>query len=319
MSEAPVPLILDTDIGDDIDDLYALYLALFHPRLQLRAVTTVHGDTQAKARLVHKALRMAGRMDIPVGAGIPMSQARLARGQTLPDPWRNATYLDYVTADDPEAAMTFPPARQIITEALTQSPQPLAIVGIGALSNIAETVMGPSNALRDNIRCLAIMGGETSAIHTEYNILCDPEAAEIVLNCGLPVFMGTFFLTARLSLSMADVDQHFSADHPIYRTLRECTTLWGPGRGHKSGPVLYDLVPVFWLADESNVQTRRSTIHVELQGTWTRALTIRVADDGPVLEAVDLDAPALIQELLHTLHPAPAAVLPLPSREGTGG
>ena len=70
----PVPIVLDTDIGDDIDDMYALYLALLHPELELRAVTTAHRSSQRKARFVAKALRIAGVTDIPIGAGIDLSQ-----------------------------------------------------------------------------------------------------------------------------------------------------------------------------------------------------------------------------------------------------
>ena len=78
-------VIFDTDLGEDIDDLYALCLAVVHPQLDVQAITTVHGDTQAKARLAKKVLRLIGRPDIPVGAGISMSEARIARKQVLPE------------------------------------------------------------------------------------------------------------------------------------------------------------------------------------------------------------------------------------------
>ena len=70
----PVPIVLDTDIGDDIDDMYALYLALLHPELELRAVTTAHRSSQRKARFVAKALRIAGVTDIPSAPDRPLSE-----------------------------------------------------------------------------------------------------------------------------------------------------------------------------------------------------------------------------------------------------
>ncbi len=58
----PVPIIFDTDAGSDVDDLWALALIVSHPELNLAGVTTVSGDTQARARLVAKTLRLAGRV-----------------------------------------------------------------------------------------------------------------------------------------------------------------------------------------------------------------------------------------------------------------
>ena len=65
-----IPVIFDTDAGTDIDDLYALALILAHPELELLGVVTADGDTQARARLVAKMLRLAGREDVPVRAGL---------------------------------------------------------------------------------------------------------------------------------------------------------------------------------------------------------------------------------------------------------
>ena len=302
MSNDRIPLIYDTDLGEDIDDLYALYLALFHPRLDLRAVTTAHMDTQLKARLAAKVLRMAGRPDIPVGAGVGISQARVALGQTRPNPDTTQGFARFVTEDDPEWNQEFPSAIEVISRVLGESEEPVALVGEGAFSNLADAVLLPDAALRENIRSLAIMGGETQAFHREYNVICDPEAAEVILNCGLPIFMGTYFLTARLVMTMDDVAREFSGAGPVYRVLRECTDFWAPGRGHKPGPVLYDLVPVFWLADETCVKTRRSTVHVELHGTHTRGQTVRTGDDGPVIESLELDADGMVREFIAIMH-----------------
>lgn len=65
----PLPFILDTDIGTDVDDALALAFALRHPDLDLRAVTTVSGDTGRRARIAKKLLLIAGRGDIEVAAG----------------------------------------------------------------------------------------------------------------------------------------------------------------------------------------------------------------------------------------------------------
>ena len=137
MATNRIPVIFDTDIGDDIDDLYALYLALFHPMLELVAVTTVHGDTQLEARVAAKALRLAGRMDVPVAAGIEMSESRIRKNQRHPVPRDHATYQVYVNESDPEYDRRYPKTVEVNRNLLSTSPEPLAIIGEGALSNVA--------------------------------------------------------------------------------------------------------------------------------------------------------------------------------------
>src|SRR5262249_54450315 len=65
-----IPVLIDTDAGDDIDAALALALALTSPELDVRGVTTVAGDSHTRAQLVCRLLHEAGRKDIPVAAGV---------------------------------------------------------------------------------------------------------------------------------------------------------------------------------------------------------------------------------------------------------
>ena len=62
-------IILDTDIGTDVDDVMAVALAAISPELKVEGITTVYGDVDLRARMVTKVLHMLGREDIPVMAG----------------------------------------------------------------------------------------------------------------------------------------------------------------------------------------------------------------------------------------------------------
>src|SRR5437763_15437620 len=64
-------VIIDTDIGDDIDDAFAVALALRSPELQILGITTTFGDTEMRAKLLDRLLGEVGRADIPVAAGVP--------------------------------------------------------------------------------------------------------------------------------------------------------------------------------------------------------------------------------------------------------
>ena len=71
----PQLVIIDTDIGDDIDDAFALALALRSPELHILGVTTTFGDTELRARLLDRYLAAVGPGDIPVAAG-PATKTR---------------------------------------------------------------------------------------------------------------------------------------------------------------------------------------------------------------------------------------------------
>src|SRR5579864_9474912 len=68
-STAPEKIIIDTDIGDDIDDAFAVALALRSPELQILGISTTFGDTETRAKLVDRILGEAGRQNIPVAMG----------------------------------------------------------------------------------------------------------------------------------------------------------------------------------------------------------------------------------------------------------
>ena len=69
----PVPVILDTDIGTDIDDSWALVMLLNSPELDLRLITTATLNTEQRTAVTAKMLEVAKRTDIPIGTGIRMS------------------------------------------------------------------------------------------------------------------------------------------------------------------------------------------------------------------------------------------------------
>lgn len=65
----PIPIVLDTDIGFDVDDVWALAFLLRCPEFDVKLITTCTGDTRYRAALVAKLLQIAGRTDIPIGIG----------------------------------------------------------------------------------------------------------------------------------------------------------------------------------------------------------------------------------------------------------
>lgn len=274
------PIILDTDPGTDIDDAYALALAIRQPSLKLLGVTTVYGDVQARARLAAKLLRIAGCEQIPVRAGIRVPPARLKSGELDPNFTDFLNHTQYVTESDPEFGQVYPDAVEFILQTLSTAQAPVGLIGIGPWTNLAEVVRSVTPEQKQKIRFIALMGGEPYRMTAEHNVCSDPEAADTVLTSGLPIFMGSFDVTRQLILTTQEVNRYFSrATEPILKALYDTTNLWLSHRGSKPGPVLYDLIPVFWAADSALAETVEMQLRVETNGVFSRGFTIPIRSE----------------------------------------
>ena len=186
----PVPLAIDTDPG--IDDALAILLALASPEVDLRLVTTVHGNVEL-GQTTDNALRvlhLAGRADVPVAAGA-------AESLVHPQPERaghvhGAAGLGGVQLPPSPAAADPRPAVVALAELLTTSPEPVTVAAIGPLTNIALLLrVFPEAAAR--IGRLVVMGGSARGGNVtaaaEFNVWADPEAAQAVLASALPTVL----------------------------------------------------------------------------------------------------------------------------------
>jgi purine nucleosidase/pyrimidine-specific ribonucleoside hydrolase len=269
--------IFDNDAGSDIDDLWALALALKLPQLDLLGVTTVSGDTQARARLISKMLRLAGRPEVPVYAGIQVPDVLAKRGVTASS-YKKLTHCHLVEPDDPEADQQYGDAVEFMLEQLAKVEEPITLIGTGPWTNIAEVLRRADLAQKAKIECIALMGGEVRLLLAESNVKSDPEGADSVLKSGVPIFVGTWSATRELSFSMAEVAAlTHGPGSPFVRELGKATALWwGDGQRYKPGPVCYDVIPVFWAAGEREAMSciRLDSMPIELDGTYTRGAMV---------------------------------------------
>ena len=200
----PLPLIIDSDPG--LDDALAIGLAAASPEIDLLAVTTVGGNADV-ARCTENALRLLhayGRDDVPVAEG--------AAGALLGSVVR-ATEVHGVsgvgnTMLDPAASTARPEgAVALMARLLATHPEPVAIAPIGPLTNLALLLrLHPGLAPRISHICL--MGGSIGEGNTtasaEFNIVADPEAADVVFRSGIPITMIGLDVTHQAILDRAD-------------------------------------------------------------------------------------------------------------------
>jgi pyrimidine-specific ribonucleoside hydrolase len=206
---SPVPLVIDTDPG--IDDALAVLLALASPEVDLRLVTTVHGNVEL-AQTTENALRvlhLARRSDVPVAAG--------ARGALVHPQAERAGHvhgtegLGGVTLAPSPAAVDPRPAVVALAELLESSPEPVTVAAIGPLTNLALLLGVFPDAAR-RIGRLVVMGGSAArggnvTAAAEFNAWADPEAAQAVLTAGLPTVLVPLDVTLPTVLTRPGIDR----------------------------------------------------------------------------------------------------------------
>lgn len=281
-----VPILLDTDIGTDIDDAFALALILKSPEIRLLGVTTVSGDTEARARLAAKMLWEAGFRHVPVVAGkpgkpLPIDQARWAEGFTSPQLLREGA-VDFLESE------------------INRYPGKLTLVAIGPLTNIGA-LLQRKPTIGPKLKRIVLMGGSVAHGYgketkptAEYNIGSDPAAAQVVFSSGIPILMVPLDATAMLRLGAAARHRVFMHRSPLTNALTLLYHLWG----HKT-PVLYDPMTVALLLNPGLCQTRALKIEVDSEGL-TRA---RAGGAPNAVVALHTDPQKFFDFLLQRLTP----------------
>src|SRR5437764_3138770 len=185
-------VLVDSDIGDDIDDALALALVLQSPEIELQGVTTVFGDTRLRARLAAHVLKVFGREDVPVAAGMeePIQYRHRPSGVPL------AALLDERAALSAISTRSGP---ELIVETGMAHHGRLTLMCIGPMTNIA-TALKLEPRLFMAIRRIMMMGGTSGFPFPDWNVRSDARAAQIVLGAGIPVTMIGWNVTTRCQL-----------------------------------------------------------------------------------------------------------------------
>jgi inosine-uridine nucleoside N-ribohydrolase len=248
-----VPILLDTDIGTDIDDAFALALILASPELDLLGVTTVAGDTRARARLAAKLLAESGRLDVAVVAGEPGK----------PQPIDQTRWADAFTSPQlrEEKAVAF------MRREIERRPGEVTLVAIGELTNVAA-LLDSDASLGRKVKRIVLMGGSVergygsnSRPEPEWNIKSNPAAAQKVFSSSVPILMVPLDVTAMLQLDAAGRRRVFTHLTPLTNALTILYQLWG-----NETPTLFDPMAVALLIDPTLCGTRDLAIEVDSQG-----------------------------------------------------
>jgi inosine-uridine nucleoside N-ribohydrolase len=237
-ASSPQLVILDTDIGDDIDDAFALALILRSPELHLLGIQTAFGDTELRARLVDRYLAAVGRTDIPVLAGVPGK----------PTHFTQAAYARQSPARKHDDAVAF------LLSQIRRHPGQITLIAIGPLFNIQAAIAQDPATFRQ-LKRVVLMGGsvyrgydnhKAGNDHTppspEWNILCDPAGAQALFASGVPVYVMPLDST-QVRLELPALGSVLSHGSPLTDQLTLLYHQWS-GVAEWRWPTLFDPVAV---------------------------------------------------------------------------
>jgi purine nucleosidase len=219
----PCPVLLDTDVGTDVDDAIAIALTLASPEIDLRAVTIVSGDTQLRGRIAKKLLTLGGRPQVHVAAGVREPVLRQ----------RNFLWLGHegqriVNSDEELHLANSHAVDLLIDTVLRERPH---VVAIGPLSNLAVAIM-KEPAVITSVPHLTVMGGllhcDPDMPLLDYNLGSDAEAAMVVLSAGIPTTLVPVDVTCKVFLTAADLARLRGAGSQLVQMLCDAIEIWTP-------------------------------------------------------------------------------------------
>jgi inosine-uridine nucleoside N-ribohydrolase len=261
----PVPVILDTDIGDDIDDTWALALLLKSPELDLRLVVSDNGNAVHRARIIAKLLQTAGRTDVAVGVGLRPEdkggrQAAWIEGYDL------KSYPGKVHQDGVQA----------IIDTIMSSPEPVTLIAVGPVQNIAAA-LAREPRIAQKARFVGMHGsvrkgyGGKPTIEAEYNVKVDAKACRAVFEapwdititpldtCGLVHLRGEKYAAVR------------DCKDPLTAALIENYRAWAtadkkPAMADSASSTLFDTVAVYLAFTQELVKMEKLGVRVDDKG-----------------------------------------------------
>lgn len=260
-----IPVILDTDIGDDIDDTWALGMVLRCPDFDVKLVVGDHGKPLYRAALIAKFLETVGRTDVAVRIGLDVEIHHTHRNQGQ---W----VRDYSLAKYP--GPVYLDGLQAIIDTIMDSSGPVTVIAVGPLPNIAAALQREPQIAR-KARFVGMHGsvrrgyGGKKEIDAEYNVRANPRACQTVFTAPWEMTITPLDTCGIVSLRGGKYEKVRDSKDPVAAAVIENYRIWCKGNSHQpdsKSSVLFDTVAVY---------LAHSTDFVQIEN-----LNIRVTDDG---------------------------------------
>ena len=295
-AQGPQRVIIDTDPGTD--DALAILLAMNSPEVRVMALSIVAGNVTATMGLENalKVASLAGHCDFPIAKG---AQGPL-HGKLVIEPfWNGPGGLGgaELPASRCDADRRFGP--DLIIELVHKYPHEITLIPIGPETNIALAALKDPTIV-PLVKEVVLMGGSISGGNVngaaEFNVYCDPEAADVVFNAGWPITMVGLDVTEVTLMKNADVarlEQNAGPQAKFAAAVARFQIGLYQGTGFGGGAI-HDALAVGAVIDPSFLTTKAMRVDVETGGRFARGATIanrkgtvdKVVLNGDQLESV---------------------------------
>eukprot|EP00443_Scrippsiella_acuminata_P070068 CAMPEP_0115390124 /NCGR_PEP_ID=MMETSP0271-20121206/10041_1 /TAXON_ID=71861 /ORGANISM="Scrippsiella trochoidea, Strain CCMP3099" /LENGTH=688 /DNA_ID=CAMNT_0002813659 /DNA_START=28 /DNA_END=2094 /DNA_ORIENTATION=- len=286
---SPMPIIIDTDIGDDFDDSWALALALSDPkRWDVRMVLTATKDTYTRAKIVAKYLTRFGRTDVPIGIGkaTPGDAGKLAA-------W--AEDVDVLAYNKSSGGRIVSDGIQGAAELIAASSMPVSIIGLAPMTNLAALAKSHPEIMGKVRGVYAMLGAvdtcyESVPIKTpgscpEYNAAKDSTAAQLTFAAPWPMTISPLDTSAITIKGEPWVRlQQAAASKQIFAaTVLETLRMWSGGgyaQGCMESDTLYDVVALYMSSSLAPFSMQNLSLQVTAGGATVRAVPGKFVNAG---------------------------------------
>lgn len=270
-----IPVWFDTDMG--VDDAAALLVLGQQKDVEIVGVSAVAGNVELSHTYgnARKVSRLMG-LEAPVyrGAEKPLfRELQTASGVHGPDGLGGAVLPPSAAPEHDTAAW------DALYEAAVSARGELQVVAVGPLTNLA-LAFAKYPALDRLIRRVLLMGGAAEGGNVtpcaEFNILTDPEAAELVFKSGVPIVMCGLDVTERAYLTRAEAEALGNHDTPVCRFFRDAAAnllRWHEAHGGP-GLILHDVCPGLYLSCPGIFRGEEANVYVETRGRITTGKTV---------------------------------------------
>lgn len=296
-------IIIDTDIGDDIDDAFALLTALANKNDEILGITTVFKNTPQRAHIVKSLLAAAGR-EVPVYAGHekPLSGKIIRWDYEKTDSdgkIRIHHFLDSMRAAKYEEGS----AEDFILNTAKKYPHEVTLIAIGPFMNVAKAIEKDKAAF-SLLKEICVMCGQPEKDYPEWNIRVDPEAADMMFHSGVPIRCTGLNVTTKCRLLEPQIKRVCSYRAEAVQLVARMMKIWIESN-NKSGqltryPTMHD--PLCVLASQYEGICKFERRHFKICMEGARRAFMEPCEDGfPVDIAVSVDVEAFYERFFEAI------------------
>lgn len=276
MTDKKIPIILDGDPGHD--DAIGWVIAHGSKKFDIKAITAVNGNCSVdKAAYNSQRICSLIHLDVPIAKG--QSKPLYIESLAAPANIHGESGLDGPALPEPNRALENETAVELMIKVLEEADEPITIVSTGPLTNAAGLLLARPD-LKNKIKAFSIMGGGIMLGNwtpaAEFNILIDPQAADIVFSSGVPIYMAGLDVTEKALVTPEDVEVIRSIGNPVSNIVAEWLDFFAKFHlsiGYQGAP-MHDPCAVMVLIHPEVFELKEMYVQIETSGEYTKGMTV---------------------------------------------